>query len=102
MVLDIHVLDRHSGDIYVPSTVAAAGAVPGMDALQTRVRSMDAPDDQRHSPPLPSFHRPPVTPTHSRHSDTLPSFHPTPVILSGSEESSRLAIGSGDPSLRSG
>jgi len=46
MVLDTHVLDRHFGDIHVPPTVPAPGAVPGMDALETCVRSMDAPDDQ--------------------------------------------------------
>jgi len=46
MVLDMHVLDRHFGDTHVPPTVPAPGGVPGMDALETCVRSMDAPDDQ--------------------------------------------------------
>jgi len=46
MVLDTRVLDRHFGDTHVPPTVPAPGAVPGTDALETCVRSMDAPDDQ--------------------------------------------------------
>jgi len=50
MVLDMHVLDRHCGDIHVPPSVPASGAVPGMDPPETCVRSMDAPDDQMDAP----------------------------------------------------
>jgi len=109
MVLDMHVQDPSSGDIHVPPHRAGSGWGFGHGCPRNlrpehgcSGRSTVKHEGQPHAAPLSSFHSPPVILLYSRHSAPLPSFQPPPVILSGSEESSRLAIGSGDPSLRSG
>ena len=69
MVLDIHLLDRHSGDIHCP-------VPPCRQRVGFRARMPSKPASGawmlrtiRHSTPLPSFRSSTVIPTPSRHSE---------------------------------